>query len=355
MRKLIAASAILALAIPAASQKTTVSPVGYATKEGNSNNTYPWYMPFHYMQGHGDLRNKPMAIRGQSHRRDGTLGNFTSAVARTTTCTIWVGETDDTKVTTTFATNWIGKPTVAFKGVVKQPDWVTKPVAAPAPFNFTIMYTTPTVYTGKNALTWEVVIPQTTATTTYPGDAVSGGAGNAGPYTMLGKGCTASDQTRTMDLRCYFYTYGDKRVRHYCYCYGSYRDQPAVAMLGFKNPNTALPLCAATPTMKLYTDAIFTFPSSYAGKSRATDGYWNTGNKYFPFVPGMEKATTWSQAASLDPKAPTGVTLSNGVSSTVALPPPPPAPVYRLYARGTPQATTGSLGKGYALVTQFHH
>ena len=99
-----------------------------------------------------------------------------------------------------------------------------------------------TVYTGKSNLTWEVVITALTATSTYPGDAVSGGAGNAGPYTMLGKGCTASDQTRTMDLRCYFYTYGDKRVRHYCYCYGSYRDQPAVAMLGFKNRSMALPI-----------------------------------------------------------------------------------------------------------------
>ena len=136
-----------------------------------------------------------MAVRGQSHRRDGMLGNFTSAVARTTTCTIWVGETDDTKVTTTFATNWIGKPTVAFKGVVKQPDWVAAPPSTPAPFNFTIMYTTPTVYTGKNALTLEVVIPQTTATTTYPGDAVSGGAVSGGGYAMVGKVCAASERS----------------------------------------------------------------------------------------------------------------------------------------------------------------
>jgi len=333
----------------------TVSPVGYDTKEGNSNNTYPWYMPFRYMQGHGDLRKKPMLVKGQSHRRDGTLGNFTSAVARSTTCEIFVGETDDAKVTGTFATNWIGKPTSVFKGVVKQPDWVTKPVAAPAPFNFTIMYTTPAVYTGQNALTWECVITATTATTTYPGDAVSGGAGNSGPYLMVGKGCTASDQTRTMDLRCYFYTYGDKRVRHYCYCYGSFRDQPAVALMGFKNPNQLLPLCAATPAMKLYTDAVFSFPSSYAGKSRATDGYWNTGNKYFPYVTGMDKVTTWSQGASLDPKSKFGVTLSNGVSSSIAAPPPPPPPVYRVFARGAPTAASGSLGKGYALVTEFTH
>jgi hypothetical protein len=69
----------------------------------------------------------------------------------------------------------------------------------------------------------------------------------------------------------------------------------------------------------------------------------------------MDKVTTWSQGASLDPKSTFGVTLSNGVSSTIATPPPPPPPVYRIYARGTPTAVSGSLSKGYALVTEFTH
>ena len=340
----------------AAGAKKTVSPVGYAKVEGNSNNTFPWYATFNYMQGHGDLKSKPMLVKGQSHRRDGNLGNFSSAVARSTTCEIFVGESDFDKVTGTFATNWIGKPTSVFKGVVKQPDWVTKGPVVPAPFNFNIMYTTPAVYTGKQALTWQVVITAISATTSYPADAVSAGGSNMGTYTMLGKGCTASDQTRTMDLRCYFTTYGDQRVRHYCYCYGSFRDQVAVALMGFKNPNVALPLCAATPTMKLYTTGDFSFASQYAGKSRATDGYWNTGTtRFFKFIPGMEKIDVFHHAASSDPKAPYKVTLSNGVSSSIKAPPPPPPPIYRVYARGLPNATSGSLAKGYALVTEFTH
>ena len=360
MRKLIAASAILALAIPAASQKTIVSPLGYDKLEANSGNTFPWWRPFHYMQGHGDLKGKPMLVKGMNFRPNGTSTN-TTALARTVDCTIWAGEADGAKVTGNFATNWTGKPTVVFPaGRINAPDWVR--VGAPPPplpFNFKIPYKTPMAYTGRNDLTWEVVITATSQTGGYYADALSGGASANGGYTMIGKGCIASDQTRTNDARCYFLSYGDNRVRHYCYVYGSYRDQPAVMLMGFKNPNIPLPLCNATPAMKLYTDAVFAFPAATAGqppgKSRASDGYWNTGMKYFPYVTGMDKVTCYSQAASIDPKAATGVTLSNGVSSTIAAPPAPPPPVYRIYARGTPTAATGGLTNGYALVTQFDY
>ncbi|MDP6930419.1 MAG: hypothetical protein QF412_12025, partial [Planctomycetota bacterium] len=293
--------------------------------------------------------------KGMNFRPNGPSPNI-SALARTIDCTIWAGEADGTKVTGTFATNWTSKPVVVFPaGRINAPSWVR--VGAPPPplpFSFKIPYKTPLGYTGRQDLTWEVVITATSQSGGYFADALSAGSPNNGAYSMIGKGCTASDQTRTMDLRCYFSTYADKRVRHYCYCYGSYRDQPAVALMGFRNPNTALPLCAATPTMRLYTDAIFSFPSQYAGKSRASDGYWNTGlTRYFNYIASMDKIPIFHQGASLDPKAPTGVTLSNGVSSAIKPPLPPPPPIWRIFANGLPNATSGTLVKGYALVTEF--
>ena len=83
-------------------QTSVVSPVGYGTKEGNSNNTFPFYDIFRYMQLHGDLKGKPRLIKGQSFRRDGRLGRFSLANARTLEIEVWIGEGDLSKISSTY-------------------------------------------------------------------------------------------------------------------------------------------------------------------------------------------------------------------------------------------------------------
>ena len=360
MRTVIITGAVLALALPVTSQKLVVSPAANATVEGSGSNTFPWGMDtFRYMQIHGDLKGKAGAIKAISFRRDGR--STSSCIARTSTILIRMGDAVNpiTKSKKDFANNWVTKGLLVFtKKAIKLPDWTKVPPTAPAAFTFTIPLNKPFPYTGKHPLGWETVISKIGSTTPYNADFAAAGRGIAGPNSKLGVGCTASDQTSSMSYLGRFFSEnaGAKRVRYYGSCFRSAKGQPSVVMIGFKNPNLPLPLCNATPAMKLYTDASISIPSAQGGKSRASDGFWSTGNIYFPWVTGMDKlAPTYSQAVSLDPNGkPSPATISNGVQHAIApLPPAPPA-ICRIWAKGVVSVPAGTgISRGAGLVTQF--
>ncbi len=349
MRRHIAASLLL-LAIPVAAQKTIVSPIGYDKKEGSSNNTFPWYRIFHYMQVHDDLKNNPMLVKGQAHRRDGTLGNMNAAGPRTIEIALWLGEADYSKVTSTYASNWASKPTNAFpKGNLNLPDWVQKPAAAPAPFTLIIPYKTPVPYTGKLALAWEAVITQVGSQGVYPADAVSDPAWNQGAYKALGTGCLATGQTRAMRTSAYWYTFSSpsQRIRHNVYASYGAKNAPAAILIGFSNPNLPLPLCGGGKTL-------FTSGAVIISTTSDANGAFRTPSLYVPWNPAFAGMKTFTQAVSVDAgQKPIPVAISNGVEASVATMPGPGGAFCRIYSSGDPNALSGNLAKNYAVVTQF--
>lgn len=340
------AVAILGCAVFA--QTSLVSPVGFDTKEGNGNNTYPFYDTFHYMQIHGDLRNKVLLIKGQSFRRDGNLSG--SYASRTLEIEIFMGNSDLSKISSTFANNYLGTRTMVLKKtMVNTPSWATKPATPPAAFDFSLPFGSAWVYTGTTDLVWEWVVHSTTAPRkVYPADSVSTGRAVTGPYTRLGVGCTATGQTRVMLATAYLQTYrSPDRVRYYCYTSYGRANSTAATLLGLTNPNATFPICGPK---RVYTDAMLTIPAT----SSAT-GFFNSGTSlYFPWNPALTGMKTYSQTYTLDGnQSPLPVAVSNGVESTVPVLGPKPGAFARIYALGNPTALSGGVGSGYALVTRF--
>jgi hypothetical protein len=179
-------------------------------------------------------------------------------------------------------------------------------------------------------------------------DAVSSGGAKSGPYTLLGTGCTATGQTSTMIARAYLTTFrSPDRVRYYCYTNYGTKTAAAGILVGLKNPNAPFPICNKI----LYTNADLV---TIAATSSAT-GYFNsTTGLYFPWNPAFAGLKIYSQTYTADAAmGPIPVAMSNGVESTIPTLGPKPGAYARIYSYNNHTATSGSLGNGYSLVTQF--
>lgn len=333
--------------IAVAQSTSLVSPATLATTEGNSNNTFPFYRPFHYMQIHGDLRGKVMVMKGLSFRRDGNLSS--NYAGRTIEIEVWFGNSDLSKISNTYASNFTGtKTNVVKKAQFNAPAW-PKPPSKPAAFNFNIPFNNGLfIYTGANDLAWEWVTHSTTATGTYPADAHAQYGTLNGRSTRTGTGCIATGQTRAMNLYGYFTTYrGPDRVRFYNYCYYGVATAAGAFLVGPTNPNLPFPVCGP---QRLYTDASLAIPAT-----ANASGYMTTGTSItIPWNAAFVGASLYSQAYTADAnKGPLPVSVSNGLQTIVPALAPLPGAYARIYSYNAPGATTGTIGKGYAVVTRF--
>ena len=347
MHKTMLAVAMTALVFPLAAQSSFVSPNGLATTEGNSNNTFPWNNTFHYQQVHGDVRGAPQVIKGQAHRRDGT--STTVSLPRTFDLQIWAGEGTfgATTITGTFASNYAAAPTQVFtRKMVNAPDWSTRPTTPPAPFDFVLTYDTPYSYSGSLDLIWEMAIHATSLTSSYVTDAHTMGNVSSST-TILGTGCVATGRTSAMSHTA---SYTNNPFTDQLLVTLSATNAPAnaqgVFLLGASNPMLPLPgFCGTSPT--LFTDGQLQLPATASATGAMTTGTlavrWNNI---------FTAAQLFTQAAAIDPGLPGGLAISNGRAVTLAAM-PAPGRYARIYASGNATATSGSVGLGYALVTEF--
>lgn len=338
---------LLAGALDAQTQ-SLVSPVGYDTAEGNSNNTYPFYnRPFRYMQIHGDLRTNVLVMKAIAIRRDGNVS--TNATARTLNLSLKIGDSSYANASTTYDNNWVGTPTtVVNNATINFPAW-PKPASAPAPFNARIPFTGVWLYTGVHDLAWETAVTQTTGTSSYPADAVSDSTLVTGPYTRLGgnTGCTSTGQTSASSAVAYIQAdLTNNRFRFYSYMNYGVINAPAAMLVGSSNPNVKIPVCGPGT---LFTDALITLPGTTDSR-----GYMNSGSQYVPYNAAFVGAKVYTQWYSADRgQAQLPVSVTNGVESIAPAMPPAGRPFTRIYSSGNATSATGGRTDHYALVTYF--
>ena len=159
MKKLVLASVIFALSTAVSAQ--FVSPVQMNGKEGNS---YAYYGPGMYADGHYQLAegsiNQSQVIRRLGFRLDGTLnyGTSTGPGRSWSNVRIEAGDTDTSKLTVTFSTNFIAKTTVVFNSAFKWPNKTSGTAGStPAKWDnaYSYLFTSVVLANGKNQLLFD--------------------------------------------------------------------------------------------------------------------------------------------------------------------------------------------------------
>ena len=108
-----------------------------------------------------------------------------------------------------------------------------------------------------------------------------------------------------------------------------------------------MPLPGFCGPATLFTDGQLQITGTTSATGSMSSG--TQGVRWNNFFAGI---TLYTQAAVIDAGLPAGIGLSNGRQATI-LAMPPLGQWARIYASGNPTATTGSVGLGYALVTEF--
>ncbi len=331
-----------------AAQNFVVSPTGYATNEGSSNNTYPFSgSGFRYQQVHGDLRGTPRVLLGMSWRRDGTLATSSSYGPRSFDFELLLGDGNVGAFSSTFATNFTSTPLLVFtRKVVNAPDFTALPDVMPAPWSFSIPFDVPYIHTAQADLIWEVALHANTNPSGWFMDATTtnSSAWQAG-FTASGVGCTTSNGT--MKTRANVLVSTVPSMSMAWQIVGGPSSAAAVVFVGLTNPNLPVPgLCNSE---RLYTDAMF---AQISATTNATGGA-STSSLTVPYNPAYVALGLTAQAIAIDASQPNhGVAAGNGVATIIPTVPVPVA-VSRLFAPGSPTNATGSLGPNYGLVVRF--
>ncbi len=328
-----------------AAQSYVVSPAAFTDYRGTSNNTFPlWWSNARYQQIHGDLQGTPRVLQGMSFRRS----QF-SAVARTITVTINLGDSSYAARSTTFASNFTGTPTTVFPtGTVNLPDWTSSSGNIPEPWTAHFPYTTPFPYAATSDLCWEFLVTGNTATSSYPTDAYSNSTTMYAGLSQLGTGCRVGSNTlpftQTMNVTTSSSTnnlsFGGSVVR-------GPASTGAVTMVGVVNLDATIPgLCE-----KLFPLTVWTF-----GFTLSSSGSGTMPTLVTTHDPNWAGLVVYAQTVALDSGQPgIPVALTNGTA--VTLPPFAPGPINicRVYNSSSSSATTGTLGSNYGLITRFTH
>jgi hypothetical protein len=339
-----------ALCASLASQNYSVSPIHLANTAGNGGNTIPWWSATHrYQQVRGDLRNRVLIMRGVSLRRS-FGGTFSSAVARTIDCEMFMGNADFATATGNFTGNYIGTPTnTVVRKMINCPDLTTS-VSNPEPWNVLFPHDNLFVYTGANDIAWELKIFSTTNIGTYSIDAHSGQSTGTVTLTgsQIGRGCVASGRSSPMGLTSTFRTISTASGDTHDFAWAAQEmpaNAPSVLLIGTTDPALNIPgLC----TM-LHSSANLTLNGTSTANST-----WNVGPLPIPYDPVLVNLAIYSQAASSDAGQPgLPFALSNGDSNRV---PPLPSRITRIWVNDV-NAATGSRSESYpyGLVTRFTH
>jgi hypothetical protein len=347
-----AATAALALTTPfAIAQSYVVSPSACTVHEGGSNNNFPFQSTFRYQQVHGDLKGTARSFKGLAWRRDGTT--TTTQPARTQNIELWMGDGDFAMLSTTFASNYVNTPVQVFTPKnVNLPDHTARADFQPAPWDVNLAFDTPYSYAGIKDITYEVVIHTSSiASTSYVCDAYSGTTLTAG-FTTSGTGCTTANGVMKLRTNINSSTSTNAWTVSWSVS-GAPSSATTAIMTGFTNPNA--PIFGLCSGANLYTDALlFTLTATSTTTGTLTQP---SPALSLPFDPYLVGFTVHAQAASID-NTQTGLPVAASNGNTASLPPLMPVPavqIGRVYASGTPTATTGSMSNASGLVTRFQY
>jgi hypothetical protein len=191
----------------AMAQSTVVSPVGTATVDGSTSNTFPFLnaTPRRYQQLHGDLGSGAKLITQLSFRlSSGTSSNFGT---RLVDLELWFGQGGPAlRPSFAFDANYVGG--AAGRTLVLPRTVVTfgpqgNAVTGVNPFtgNMDLVLTTPYLFPGTgNSLVWEAVVHSTSpgAAGLFSAPDAEQGVVTTAVTTPLGGGCTASGQSAPM-------------------------------------------------------------------------------------------------------------------------------------------------------------
>lgn len=301
-----------------AAQTTHVSPVAFAATEGNNSYTYPFSLSqCRYQQVHGDLRGVPMIQKQLSFRRDG-VSTVTTGQPRTLDMELVVADANFATVGVAFTGNYSGTAVTAIaRKNVSTPNWQTPPVTPPAPFDFTLIYDQPWVYTGLADFLWEVRIWSSTAPTT---DLMR--ADRADPTTTaalasaLGQGClTNGSTTARMSMKGAMLasTNGDLSLL-FSGLEAPVNTAGVTLFLGATNPNvTILNLCAT-----IMTSGEITLPMPNSDAL----GAWTAPRFWVPYSAALAGVPIFTQVFAPDASRPfIPLAASNGVSFVLPIVP----------------------------------
>jgi hypothetical protein len=335
-------TALAVCAAPAA-QSFTVSPPQYAEYHGTDGNTFPWNNLFRYQQIDAHLGSMPRVLRGLAWRHD-TNGNW---AARTLEVEVLMANSSLAAASATFAANYAAPAQVVFvRKNVNTPAWSIPVRALPTPFDFALLHDVPFVHTGQADLLWEVVITNTSMATTFGCNAASSSATtNPGSYTMNGTGCTTPNGS--YELRSSITTSRTSNAVTFTWNARSAPGGAASALLlSIVDPDALLPgLCGRLRAISLLQ----------INGTTSNTGAWTPTAGSLPLDPSWVGLALFAQAVSADPtQGGIPVALSNGVRSRIG-DVPQPVNMARIYANGTPTATSGSVTRNFGLVTRYMH
>lgn len=233
----------------AMAQNTLVSPVGTATVDGSTSNSFPFLnaTPRRYQQLHGDLGAGAKLITMLSFRlSSGTSSNLGS---RLIDLELWMGEgVPALRPSFAFDANYVagvaGRTQVLPRSLVTFGPQGTAVVGAnPFTGNMDLVLTTPFLFSGTgNSLVWEAVVYSTSAAAagTFQGPDAEQGVTTTGTSSVTGGGCTATGQSGPMT-----HTYTVVDVAGTLVLNTQVANGPANALcflaLGVQNPAVTLP------------------------------------------------------------------------------------------------------------------
>ncbi|MEM7204379.1 MAG: hypothetical protein AAF628_29235 [Planctomycetota bacterium] len=298
-----------------------------------------------HLQVHRDMAGGPLTISGQAFRRDALAAMVPGATSGMIDVELWVGEGDLDQVDPEFARNYQGnRVNVMRRRQVQLPDWSARSATSPAPFDFVLKYDRPFRYSGRGDFVWELIVHASSGSSGHPADADLPPTSRLGGSAPLGVGCVAFGQTQPLQASATFTTSdpANPTFGYQATVENGPPGAPAAVLLGFQNPAFPLPLCR--PDLRLYTDGQVTIPGQLG-----PNGSLQLPAVQAPWSPVLADVPMFTQAATVDP---TGLTVSNGVVSTIAGL-PQPGPYAWVRATGSAQAPTGSVLHGAAIVTEI--
>lgn len=336
---------LLAISTTAQGQKFAISPAGCEHFGGNTNNTYPFRGPAsRYQQIHDavDLTvlngRNPLLINGMSFRASLTR----TIAARSWELQVSLGHTTvgSQAMTNAFASNFTATPTQVLPytrvNVVGGRGITT---TGPNPPLWNIPFKSLFIYLpARGNLCWEWQHRNSTGTSGTYMDACSRSF-RRGPEVGLsyGAGCTANGQTSPAKA-----VFSPNGANFDLSLTNAAANSTAIAWVGFTRTQVNLPGWCAP----LYVQPLV----RVTGTTDAT-GSWKVGSASAASLRITPYFEIYTQFGFVDGSLPAGVGLSD--CGVLAGPGNGGSYVSRLWYNGNTTQTTGSIGRGFGLVTMF--
>lgn len=339
---------LLATATPLAAQDAT-SPRGLVTTEGDASHFvlfHPGYERFMQIDdtwtGHAAA-----GLRAIGFRRDGVIAN-PLATARRVDLTVRLGRSDYAAAGNDFAANWAVPPTTVFtRKTINVPDWSSVAATAPAAFDLVLPFDTLHSYDGSTALAFELVMENTTGTSSADVDAERGTL----PFrqavgTTFDFGCyirgESSEMAHSLTVQNHGPSHPQYGIRLGIGVIYAPAMQLAVANLDLSDPALVLPgLCAPIHALPLIS-----LPLGVTSATGVILPRWFD----VPHSPTLEGAHLFTQAIALHPQA-AGIPVALSDRRDVIIPQSPrPSPACGYLYATQAGATTATFWRDRGIV-----